>query len=50
MRCTAASTCSAPTGRLRSASWIDARSLRRSNSTRDPFFLTTAGIDSSMRS
>jgi hypothetical protein len=44
MRSIAASICSTLTGRLRSASAIEARSLAGSNSARRPSFLTTTGI------
>ena len=50
MRSIAASICSTLTGRLRSASAIEARSLARSNSARVPSFLTTAGSAISARS
>jgi len=50
MRSIAASTCSMLTGRLRSASIIEARSLLMSNSTREPSFFTTAGQAISARS
>ena len=50
MRSSAASICSTLTGRLRSASDIDARTLAGSNSARVPSFLTTEGRAISARS
>ena len=50
MRSTALSTCSVLTGRFRSASFIDASNLARSNSIRRPSFLTIAGKVTSGRS